>query len=145
MGHPPADTTGFARTRSLAGDRGLTVTGGKKSVPSIDLKVAFAFDSARLDNESMLTLNVLGRALTSKALKGQAIEIVGHTDARGPLEYNDVLSRRRSAAVASYLMGKFALDGSLISSRGMGERQPLDRKNPEAAVILRGDRVYGHM
>ena len=137
LSHPPAGTTGFARTRSLAGDRGLAVTGGAKTVPSIDLKVTFAFDSARLDNESMLTLNVLGRALSSDALKDQAIEIVGHTDARGALEYNDALSRRRAAAVVSYLVREFALDGSRLSSRGMGERQLLDSGNPEAAINRR--------
>ena len=137
LSHPPAETTGFARTRSLAGDRGLRVTGGTKSAPSIDLKVTFAFDSARLDNESMLTLNVLGRALSSAALEGRSIEIVGHTDARGSLEYNDALSQRRAAAVVSYLVRKFPLDGSLLSSKGMGERRLLDPKNPEAAVNRR--------
>ena len=50
------DTGEFSRVRSLSGDRGVSVTGGKKAVPSIDLKVNFAFDSARLDNESLLTL-----------------------------------------------------------------------------------------
>ena len=79
----------FGRTRSMSGDRGVEVSGGAETAPSINLKVNFEFDSARLDNESMLTLDVLGRALSSDALKGQAIEIVGHTDAKGTVEYND--------------------------------------------------------
>ena len=74
---------GFSRTRSFTGARGVKVTGGEKTAPSIDLKVSFAFDSARLNNESLLTLDALGRALASAALKGQRIEIVGHTDAKG--------------------------------------------------------------
>ena len=127
----------FTKVRSVFGDRGVTVTGGEKTVPSIDLKVNFAFDSAQLDNESVLTLDVLGRALSSEELKGQAIEIVGHTDAKGTLEYNDALSQRRAATVVTYIVRNFMLDPALISSKGMGERQLLDKDNPEAAINRR--------
>ena len=111
---------GFSRTRSFTGARGVKVTGAEKSAPSIDLKVSFAFDSARLDNESLLTLDALGRALASDALKGQRIEILGHTDAKGTAEYNEALSQRRAAAVVSYIVRNFKLDASLISSKGDG-------------------------
>ena len=127
----------IARVRSLSGDRGVTVSGGATTVPSIDLKVNFAFDSARLSNESLLTLDVLARALSGEALRGQAIEIVGHTDAKGTLEYNDALSQRRAAAVMTYTVRNFTLDPALISSKGMGERQLLDKDNPEAAINRR--------
>ena len=133
----PGGTGEFTKVRSLSGDRGVTVTGGEKAVPSIDLKVDFAFDSARLDNESLLTLDVLGRALSSETLKGQAIEIVGHTDAKGTLEYNDALSQRRAAAVVTYIVRNFTLDPSLISSKGMGERQLLDKDSPAAGINRR--------
>ena len=128
---------GFSRTRSFSGARGVKVTGAEKAAPSIDLKVSFAFDSARLDNESLLTLDALGRALASDALKGQRIEIMGHTDAKGTAEYNEALSQRRAAAVVSYIVRNFKLDGSLISSKGMGERQLLDKKNSESSVNRR--------
>ncbi|MDE0390691.1 MAG: OmpA family protein [Rhodospirillales bacterium] len=133
----PGGTGEFTNVRSLSGDRGVTVTGGEKTVPSIDLKVTFAFGSARLDNESLLTLDVLGRALSSEELKGQAIEIVGHTDAKGTLEYNDTLSQRRAAAVVTYIVRNFTLDPALMSSKGMGERQLLDKDNPEAGINRR--------
>ena len=90
--------------------------------------MSFAFDSARLNNESLITLDVLGRALASPALKGQRIEIVGHTDAKGTAEYNEALSQRRAAAVVSYIVRNFKLNSSLISSKGMGERALLDKK-----------------
>ena len=133
----PGDTGEFTKVRSLSGERGVIVTGGEATVPSIDLKVTFAFDSARLNNESLLTLDVLGRALSSEELKGQAIEIVGHTDAKGTLEYNDALSQRRAAAVVTYIVRNFALDSALISSKGIGERQLLDKDDPEAAINRR--------
>ena len=135
---PRAGNAGkFSPTRSLSGARGVKVTGGGTAVPSIDLRVGFAFDSARLDNESLLTLKVLGRALSSEALRGQTIEIVGHTDAKGTDEYNEALSQRRAAAVVSYIVQNFDVNRSLISSKGMGERQLLDKGNPEAPVNRR--------
>ena len=134
---PPVNVQDPSRTRSMTRGRGVTVSGGDKAAPSIALRVNFAFDSARLDNESMLTLDVLGRALSSDRLKGQAIEIIGHTDAKGTMAYNDALSQRRAAAVVSYIVGHFAVDGLHISSKGMGERQLLEEDNPEAAVNRR--------
>ena len=131
---PPANTAGRAPTRAM---RGVRVSEGDKSAPSIDLHVNFAFDSAWLDNESLLTLNVLGRALASEQLRGHAIEIIGHTDAKGTTEYNDWLSQRRAAAVVDYIVRNYAPDGARISSRGMGERRLLDPDNPEAAINRR--------
>ena len=133
----PSDTGEFAKVRSLSGDRGVTVTGGERAIPSVNLKVNFAFDSARLNNESLPTLDVLGRALSSEELTGQAIEIVGHTDAKGTIEYNDAQSQRRSAAVVTYIVRNFTLDPALLSSKGMGERQLLDKDSPEAATNRR--------
>ena len=133
----PARTGRTGRTRAMSDERGVRVSGGAEAIPSINLKVNFAFDSARLDNESMLTLDVLGRALSSDALAGQAIEVVGHTDAKGTEEYNDALSQRRAAAVVGYIVGKFPVDGALLSSKGMGERALLDESRPEAAVNRR--------
>ena len=115
----------------------MSVSGGENSPPSIDLKVNFAFDSARLNNESLWTLDVLGRALASEALAEQAIEIVGHTDAKGTVAYNDALSQRRAAAVVAYLVEHFTVDGSRLSSKGMGERQLLDEAEPEGAINRR--------
>ena len=117
--------------------RGVRVSDVPQAPPSISLQVHFAYDSAELDNESLLTLNALGRALASEQLRGQAIEVVGHTDARGSAEYNDRLSQRRAAAVVGYIVRRFAVDGSIISSKGMGERALLDPRRPEAAVNRR--------
>ena len=134
----PASPGAQGLTRGMSGDRGVSVSGGAEtSPPSINLKVNFAFDSARLNNESLLTLDVLGRALSSEELQDQAIEIVGHTDARGTVAYNDALSQRRAAAVVAYLVEHFTVDGSRLSSKGMGERALLDQDQPEGAINRR--------
>ena len=117
--------------------KGVTVSGGEVAIPSINLKVNFAFNSARLDNESLLTLDTLGRALSSDALEGQVIEIVGHTDASGSMEYNDQLSERRAGAVVDYLLRKFSIEPDLLAWRGMGERQLLDVDDPESGINRR--------
>ena len=94
----------------------------------------FAFGSARLNNESLLTLDVLACAFSGGQLKGQAIDVVGHTDAKGTIECNNAISQRRAAAVVTYIVRNFTLDPALFSSKGMGERQLLDKDTPEAAI-----------
>ena len=79
----------------------------------------------------------LGRALLSDKLRDQSIKIVGHTDAKGTVEDNDALSKRRAAAVVGYLVRNFTVARSLLSSRGTGERQLLESDSPEAEVNRR--------
>lgn len=121
---------GRRSARDIFGKRGVTTDEAEPEVPSISVRVNFAYDSDRLENEALLTLNTLGRALSSEKLAGQTFEIVGHTDAKGSFEYNDDLSERRAAAVVSYLTTNFGLDRTRISSRGMGKRRLLDEANP---------------
>ena len=123
--------TGSRSVRNLIKGRGITSDEEEEAVPSIDVKVNFALDSIKLDNETRLTLNALGSALQSKELADQTIEIVGHTDARGSDQYNDALSERRAASVVSYLVAQFQLSNSRISSRGMGESKLLYPNDPE--------------
>ncbi len=134
---PPVTSDEFSSTRSLTDKRGVSVTEGEEKIPSIDLKVNFEFDSDNLENEAILTLHTLGRALTNEKLENQYFEVIGHTDAAGSYEYNDGLSQRRAAAVVRFLVLNFSLDRSLISSRGMGERQLLDEFDPENEINRR--------
>ncbi len=135
--NPPVVSNEVSPTRSLTRKRGVSVTEGEDKIPFINLKVNFEFDSDILENEAILTLHTLGRALTNKKLKNQSFDIIGHTDATGSHEYNDGLSRRRAATVVRFLMLNFALDRSLISSRGMGERQLIDETDPENEINRR--------
>ena len=102
-------------TRSL---RGVGVSDASEGPPSISLQVHFAYDSAELDNESLLTLNTLGRALASEQLREQAIEVVGHTDARGPADYNDAAVR--AACGSSGGLSRAALRPGQIEDPGQG-------------------------
>jgi len=72
-----------------------------------------------------------------------SIEIVGHTDSKGTVEYNLRLGQRRADSVASYLTAK-GVPASIISTRSMGESDPVapntlpdGRDNPAGRALNR--------
>lgn len=124
------DITGSRSLDGLLGERGITPEGGD-SVPSIDIRVNFDFDSISLGTETLLSLNALGNALTSEELAGSRIEIVGHTDGKGSDDYNADLSKRRAQAVVRYLVENFGVDQMTLLSAGAGESRLLLPDDPE--------------
>jgi len=54
----------------------------------------------------------------------ESMVVTGHTDSRGTEDYNQDLSERRAATVATYL--EAALPDTTISSSGAGELSPVD-------------------
>ncbi len=93
--------------------------------PSVDLRIHFEFDSARLTPAGRRQADELGRALTSTDLSGARFELEGHTDCRGPYAYNLDLSVSRARAVKRYLERNYALPAWRLQAIGMGESQPL--------------------
>ena len=65
------------------------------------MRVAFAFDSAQLDDGAMRALREDADCLRSRAVSALLIE--GHCDERGTTEYNIALGARRAEAVRRYL------------------------------------------
>ncbi len=57
--------------------------------------------------------------------KDRRVLIVGHTDAIGDASYNKSLSERRARLVKKFLIDNFAVDGSRLSTQGLGEAQPI--------------------
>lgn len=66
--------------------------------------VKFEFDDARLTANAKTILDNVGEELI--AYPEIEVELSGHTDAKGPDEYNQALSDKRAAAVKRYLVGK---------------------------------------
>jgi outer membrane protein OmpA-like peptidoglycan-associated protein len=116
--------------------RGLTVQEEEKP-PSIDLYVAFEFDSDRLTNDSLITLNRLGTALADPRLATYRFRIAGHTDAKGSFEYNQKLSERRAAAVRNYIVAQFRVAPDRLESIGYGKTQLADPAHPEDGINRR--------
>jgi outer membrane protein OmpA-like peptidoglycan-associated protein len=114
--------------------RGLTVTEtNKDEAPSISMRVQFAYDSDQLENEAILSMRALGAALRDQRLKDYRFEIIGHTDAKGSDAYNLELSKRRAAAVVEHLVFFHNVDPDRLVAIGMGETDPTNTADPDAA------------
>lgn len=63
--------------------------------------------------------------------KNVKLVIVGHTDSKGPEDYNLVLSRKRAASAKTYFTGR-GIASSRIKTIGKGESQPIaPNENPD--------------
>jgi len=119
-------------------NRGVTVSEEKQESPnSINFHVTFAYDSAELQNDSLITLNALGKALADPSMQKYQFVIAGHTDARGSDEYNLRLSERRAQAVSNYLVAVFKIERSRLLVKGYGKQQRYDASRPEDQINRR--------
>lgn len=99
----------------------LTTEGGEVSV---DLgTVYFDFDKYDLKPEARDTLAVNADWL--KANTGIQIQIEGHCDERGTVEYNLALGERRANAVKNYLVS-LGVDEARLFTISYGEEMPAD-------------------
>jgi len=93
------------------------------------LEVYFDLDTAILGPKTKESLDAVGQALQSDALKDCLIVIEGHTDGTGDPAYNCALGARRAQAVSDYLKEKWLIKGNLIHSISFGQsKQAVTRK-----------------
>lgn len=90
--------------------------------------VNFEFDSDRLTPESTAILDQAVSVL--KQRPNAAVEVQGHTDARGTDAYNLKLSERRARAVQDYLV-RGGVQAGVLSARGYGEAEPVASNDTE--------------
>ncbi len=93
---------------------------GDQLVLNMPGDVTFNYDSATVQPQFQSTLD--GVASTLREYPSTYIDIYGHTDSRGSEAYNQGLSERRAAAVASYL-GSRGVQSERMATRGFGETQ----------------------
>ena len=84
--------------------------------------ITFATDSANIAPSFYAPLNNLANSV--KQYNPNTIEIVGYTDSTGSRQHNMDLSQRRAQSVAGYLTAQ-GVDGTRLSTRGMGPDQPI--------------------
>ena len=84
-------------------------------------RVLFDFDKSEIRADAAKVLDTLAAAL--KDVRASAMEIGGHTDAKGSDDYNLALSQRRALAVAAALRERGAAQQA--QARGYGEAQPV--------------------
>lgn len=106
-------------TRALLSDLKARRTDGV-IVVDLPADVLFDFDKATIRPDAASALNRAGELLRS--YPGAAVEIRGHTDAKGDDRYNEGLSMRRAQSVATRLEGAA---GHALEAQGFGEREPV--------------------
>ncbi len=106
-------------------------------LPSVDMEVYFAYDSAAITPNAYGSLYTLGQALSDPRLSGQTFLIAGHTDASGSDIYNQTLSERRAWSVKNFLVSTFDIDPGSLIAVGYGEEQLKDWHHPDSGINRR--------
>ena len=102
---------------------------GEGLVVTFDSGLLFDFDSNVLRAESRSNLDNLASNLSS--FGDSKLLLVGHTDSQGADTYNQQLSQRRSAAVASYLEAH-GVSPTRVETAGRGETEPVATNDTDA-------------
>lgn len=132
-----------AQLRSQLAGTGVDVQRqGDNIVLNMPSDVTFAVDQADIQSQFYPALNQVAKTLTE--YPQTVIDVVGHADATGADAYNQALSERRAASVASYLVSHGVLRDRLFVA-GKGETQPIASndttegraKNRRVEVVLR--------
>lgn len=105
--------------------------GSANSSTTESIMVNFEHDRAILDEKDRAQLDDI--VTKAKGAKTYEIEIIGHTDVHGSIEYNKKLGRERASSMRDYLVQN-GLDSDLIkvSSDGESNLIELNQKSPAA-------------
>ena len=93
--------------------------------------VNFPYDSSTISAEARQILN--DNASWIKQNKSLTIQIEGHCDSRGSVEYNLALGERRAKAVKDYLVG-LGVEGKRMTIISYGKEKPIDMADSEEAM-----------
>ncbi len=103
-----------------------TSTDGRFMVrPAVNWPVHFEFDRSNLNWAATHQVYELGLALSRPQLRNRSFILVGHTDKRGTVPYNQRLSQARADTVQDELERKFPSLIGRLQSTGRGETQLL--------------------
>lgn len=108
-------------TRTVLRELAVRQTPEQALVVTLPADVLFDFDSASLRPDALAAVDRTAELLRS--YERAALEIHGHTDAKGTDAYNDSLSQRRAQAVATRLAPHAG--GRDLAVQGFGERRPV--------------------
>ncbi len=117
---PDVASAGSMRGGRLRGDSSLDT-------------VYFEYNSAALQGAAQDTLDANGAYLRENTTL--RVQIAGHCDERGTLEYNLALGERRAQSVRKYLIGK-GVSADRLYTISYGEERPARRGGSESAWRL---------
>jgi outer membrane protein OmpA-like peptidoglycan-associated protein len=119
-----------AKLRTELDRTGVSVTRvGDNITLNMPGNITFATNSADLNAGFYDVLNSVGLVLNE--YEQTVVEVAGHTDSTGTDAYNQQLSERRAASVASYLGTRGVLRERFIEV-GMGEARPIADNSTDA-------------
>jgi peptidoglycan-associated lipoprotein len=119
------------RIRRASEDSLAALRSGTEAVRGmVTAMVHFDFDKADIRPADAQVLDQ--KLAVLQANPGLTIEIVGHCDERGSDEYNLALGNRRALSAKQYLVSR-GIDAGRISTRSMGEEQPVNPGHDETA------------
>jgi peptidoglycan-associated lipoprotein len=93
--------------------------------------IHFDYDKATLGGEAKKELQ--GNAKWIKEHKNVSLQIEGHCDERGSIEYNLALGERRAKAVRSYLTS-LGIDAKRLNIISYGKERPISQGDSEEAM-----------
>jgi outer membrane protein OmpA-like peptidoglycan-associated protein len=109
---------------------------------ALNLPVQFEFDRADLNYLGMQQITELGGALTRPKISQWRFLLVGHTDKRGSMAYNQILSEKRANAVKIELQRRFPSLIGKLETEGRGEVELLyDGESEEDHMLNRRVKV----
>jgi OOP family OmpA-OmpF porin len=114
----------------------------EKRTITIRLNVEFEFDKAIVRAIYGDELQAVASAM--KVHDDITLELEGHTDSRGPDEYNQTLSEDRAAAVKAKIVEDYGIAANRITTSGYGETRPIADNNTDEGRA-RNRRVVGEM
>lgn len=141
----PAPPIG-AKAKTAAPSRVHVATAGRRRaaepqfapppVSRRDLLISFRTGSSELTDRSKANARTFVTAMNRPELSDATFEIGGHTDATGSPARNRILAQQRADAVRQFMTEQGA-DPNRLKAVGYGSDQPVDAKNPDAAVNRR--------
>lgn len=114
---------------------------------SMILNVLFDTDKAVVKDQYYPDVEKLAEFM--KTYPNTTVTIEGHTDSTASNEYNKKLSEARANSVRQFLIDKYGIDGSRISTIGYGEEYPIDtndtpegrQKNRRVEAVIEAVRI----
>lgn len=112
-----------AKLRAQLQGTGVSVTRvGDQIILNMPGNVTFATNSSDISADFYDVLNSV--VLVLNEFDKTYVDVIGHTDSTGPLEYNQRLSEQRASSVARYLKSQKVLPERVLT-RGMGPGSPV--------------------
>ena len=99
------------------------------TIEAVGAILPFGFDSDKLTQEDIALLQPVAKQLV--AYPDTKLYVVGHTDSRGSVEYNQKLSVERAAVVAGYVAKQVGISKDRIVAQGRGELEPVASNDTE--------------